>query len=134
MVYWKIAAGHRPTSIFSSKKIAAGGVKLSHPIRNRVKKHLSIYPFLIPFKERVIGDRWSSKIVVSQKSCSVFFRLFLFWWKSLNNIHQSFERNCTPATCTLSWTASLIFLKHVRHSFHTPNLLWNNFLWLKLND
>ena len=87
LVYWKIAAGHRPTSIFRSKKIAAGGVKLSHPIRNRVKKHLSIYPFLIPFKERVIGDRWSSKIVVSQKSCSVFFQLFLFWWKSLNNIH-----------------------------------------------
>ena len=42
LVHWKIAAGHRPTSIFHNKKNAAGGVKLPHPIRNRVKVYFSV--------------------------------------------------------------------------------------------
>ena len=39
LVHWKIAAGHRPTSIFYNRKNTVGGVKLPHPIQNRVKKH-----------------------------------------------------------------------------------------------
>ena len=42
LVLWKIAAGHRPTSIFRNKKNAGGVIKLANPIRNRVKAYIRV--------------------------------------------------------------------------------------------
>ena len=51
LVRWKFAAGHRASSNFHNKKNAADGVKLPHPIRNRVKLlQLKKIPFVFYFR------------------------------------------------------------------------------------
>ena len=53
LVPWKIAVGHWPNSIFHNKKNAAGGVKLPHPIWNRLNPSFQGVnrPFFLSFKD-----------------------------------------------------------------------------------
>ena len=68
MVPSKIAAGHRTTSTFHNKKNAADGVKLPHPIQNRVNH----YTFIVSLDDCNGNcnsvNNLSTKIYISSKT------------------------------------------------------------------
>ena len=99
LVPWKIAAGHRPSSTFHNKKNAAGGVKLPHPIWNRVRSSSPDSISLKIFGSSVLIFSVFIKIasilyllVYETVATYWFFFLFFFeWYKEYSSCLSSFS-------------------------------------------
>ena len=115
LIPWKIAAGHRPNSIFHNKKNAAGWVKLPHPIRNRVYH----YTFIVSL-DKCNGncnsvDNLSTKIYISSKTKVVNIKVVNMIKKENMKLKQknkiylgNFKCKFNSASCNLNqkWNIS----------------------------